>query len=238
MKDNEKKLRKTQLLNIYKKEGFGGMSDVQKLELLLSYANVSEPSLLAAELLGEYGSINSLVDADPLLLMKNKLMNEQAVVLLKLIPCVSKAIYTERFAIKSISSSDAAKDFFASHFIGAIGEQLIITAVSTRMRVVTTKVLAFGSATHITASYRDIAEMAVKSDCTVFFAAHNHPHGAPTPSESDIVFTKNLIKTLSKLGAVLADHIIVGADSAFSMRESGLLPEMRADGVKGYKCGK
>lgn len=238
MAENNKKLHREQLLEKYRKKGLDGLSESQKLELLLSYAQVAEPAVLAAELLSEYGSINALADADTALLMKNPDVNEQTAVLLRLIPCISRAMYSERFTVKTLSTTKAAKKYFASHCIGAVGEKLIMTGVNSRFRISVTKVLAFGSASRLSASFRDIAEMAVKSSCDIFFLAHNHPHGVAEPSDSDVLFTKNAIKTLSKVGAVLADHIIVGADAEYSMRENSILPEMPPNGIKGYKCGK
>lgn len=235
MADKNKKLRREQLLNKYHNDGFDGLTEHERLELLLTYAQADEPAVLAAELLGEYGSVNALADADTTLLMKDNRVNEQTAVLLRLIPCISRSLYSERFAIKTLNSSKAAIDYFASHFIGAVGEKLIMTAVSSRFRICATKVLAFGTASRVSSSYRDIAEFAIKSDCDIFFVAHNHPHGEAKPSDSDMLFTRNALKALSTLGAVLADHIIIGAEGGFSIRSSGLLPEMKPDGVKGYK---
>ncbi len=238
MADKNKKLRREQLLEKYHKIGFDGLTEHERLELLLTYAQVDEPAVLTAELLGEYGSVNALADADTALLMKDKRINEQTAVLLRLIPCISRSLYSERFTIKTLSSSKSAIDYFSSHFIGAVGEKLIITAVSSRFRICSTKLLAFGTASRVSSSYRDIAEFAIKSDCDIFFIAHNHPHGEAKPSDSDMLFTRNVIKALSALGAVLADHIIIGAEEGFSIRGSGILTEMKPDGVKGYKCGK
>ena len=235
MADKNKKLRREQLLEKYHNDGFDGLTEHERLELLLTYAQADEPAVLAAELLGEYGSVNALADADTTLLMKDNRVNEQTAVLLRLIPCISRSLYSERFAIKTLNSSRAAIDYFASHFIGAVGEKLIMTAVSSRFHICATKVLAFGTASRVSSSYRDIAEFAIKSDCDIFFIAHNHPHGEAKPSDSDMLFTRNALKALSTLGAVLADHIIIGAEGGFSIRSSGLLPEMKPDGVKGYK---
>jgi len=235
MADKNKKLRREQLLEKYHNNGFDGLTEHERLELLLTYAQADEPAVLAAELLGEYGSVNALADADTTLLMKDNRVNEQTAVLLRLIPCISCSLYSERFAIKTLNSSKAAIDYFASHFIGAVGEKLIMTAVSSRFRICATKVLAFGTASRVSSSYRDIAEFAIKSDCDIFFIAHNHPHVEAKPSDSDMMFTRNALKALSTLGAVLADHIIIGAEGGFSIRSSGLLPEMKPNGVKGYK---
>ena len=177
MADKNKKLRREQLLEKYHNIGFDGLTEHERLELLLTYAQVDEPAVLTAELLGEYGSVNALADADTALLMKDKRINEQTAVLLRLIPCISRSLYSERFTIKTLSSSKSAIDYFSSHFIGAVGEKLIMTAVSSRFRICSTKLLAFGTASRVSSSYRDIAEFAIKSDCDIFFVAHNHPRG-------------------------------------------------------------
>ena len=121
--------------------------------------------------------------------------------------------------------TETAKSFFRSHFIGAVGEKLIITALSKRSRVVSTKVLAFGTPALAVSSYCKIADFVLKSECRIFIAAPNHPLSRPLPSDSDLLFTRNVINTLSTLGAVLADHIIVGTDCSLSLRESGLVPD-------------
>ena len=233
--DLNKKLRVMQLRDKYSSEGFSALSEPERLELLLSYAGCKDCGCTAEKLLAAYGSINALADADPQLLMKETGINQQAAVLLKLIPAASRALYTERFEIRSIKDTNSAKNFFSSYFIGESSEKLLITAVSKLFHVEKTTPLAFGTPAQASTSYRNIAELVVKSSCNIFFIAHNHTTGSSEPSDSDILFTKTVIKELSKLGVILADHIIIGTDGAFSLRESGLVPEFSLMPLKGYK---
>lgn len=235
MKEKTKYPRRDELRAKYRDGGISALSETELLELLLSYSGCSDSGEAAEALIKEYGSINSLSSADSRLLMKNRAVNERSAVLIKLIPCVSRILSEERFAIKTLSDTTAAKNYFSSHFIGAIGEQLIITAVSKRLRITETRVLAFGTPSQAGTSYRDIAGFAVQSGCDRFFIAHNHPYGASQPSDSDILFTRNVVNALSKLGAVLIDHIIVGADEAASLRELGCVPELDRSPASGYK---
>jgi len=232
---DKKKLRREQLIEKYETEGFEALTEQERLELLLSYSCRGDVGQLASDLLRDYGSVNALTRADSTLLMKDPRINEQTAVLLRLIPSVSRALYMERFAVRTLNSAEAAMTFFASHFIGAVGEQLIMTSVNKRFRAVSTKVLAYGTASRAMATYRDIADFAIKSDCGIFFIAHNHPQGSAQPSDSDILFTRNAARALSKLGAVLADHIIVGDEEAISLRESGLVPELNVSPLSGYR---
>lgn len=234
MSDTNKKLYIKQLREKYSESGFSALSEQERLELLLSYAGCKDVVNLAENLLSKYGCISAIADADPLLLMKETGINQQSAVLLKLIPAASRALYTERFMIHTINTADAAKNYFSSYFIGSANEQLIITAVSKRFRVEKTTAVAFGSPSQASASYRNIAELVVKSSCSVFFIAHNHPNGSSSPSDSDFLFTKTVISMLSELGAVLADHIIIGNGEAFSLRKSGLVPDFSHMPLKGY----
>lgn len=236
MADKDIKLRKELLRNKYRSEGFDALTETEKLELLLSYACSGDTGKLAEKLINDYGSINALTDADHELLLKDNKMSEQAAALLKLIPCISRTLYHERFTVTILNSADAAKSFFTSHFIGAVGEQLIISAVNNKFRAVNTKILAFGSPTRAYTSYREISEFAVKSNCNIFFIAHNQPKADSSPSNSDILFTTNVVNAFSRLDSVLADHIIIGCDNSFSFRESNLVPELSSRPLEGYRC--
>ena len=234
MADTNKKLHDKQLRDKYSEHGFSSLTERERLELLLTYSGCKNTEQLSEKLLSTYGCINALADADPQLLMKETGINQQTAVLLKLIPTISRALYMERFTIRTIKNADSAKKYFSSYFIGSSNEQLIVTAVSKRFHIEKTTSAAFGSLAQATASYRNIAELVIKSTCTTFFIAHNHPLGDCTPSDSDLLFTKTVITELSRLGAVLADHIIVGNNGAMSLRESGLVPEFSLMPLKGY----
>lgn len=235
MNETTKNSRRDRLRAKYRDEGIAALSEQELLGLLLTYSGSGDTSEAAELLINEYGSVDSLASADSRLLMKSPAINERSAVLMKLIPCVSRILSEERFAIKTLNDSAAAKNYFSSHFIGAIGEQLIITAVSKRFRIAETHVLAFGTLTQASTSYREIANFAVRSSCDRFFIAHNHPYGPVQPSDSDILFTRNVINALSKVGTVLIDHIIAGADKAASLRELGCVPELNASPDCGYR---
>ena len=226
MADKKNKLRREQLIEKYVQSGFESLSEHERLELLLIYAHCSDAETLAAELLSEYGSINALANAEPMLIMKNSRVSEHTAVLIRLISCISRTLYTERFTVKTIKDTEAAKKYFTSHFIGALGEKLIITSVSKNHRIHNSKVVSSGLREMAAVSYRDIADFVLNTKCSTFYIAHNHPHAASTPSESDIVFTQKISHSLTMLGAVLADHIIIGTDGAFSFLENGLLPSL------------
>ena len=50
---------------------------------------------------------------------------------------------------------------------------------------------------------------------------HNHPSGAAGASESDRLFTADVLAALRPISITLLDHIIVAGDSAFSFADAG-----------------
>jgi DNA repair protein RadC len=50
---------------------------------------------------------------------------------------------------------------------------------------------------------------------------HNHPSGDPAPSQTDIKSTARIAKIGEELGILLTDHIIIGENVFYSMREHG-----------------
>ncbi len=60
---------------------------------------------------------------------------------------------------------------------------------------------------------------------------HNHPSAAAEASESDLLFTEDVLKALKPIGVKVLDHVIVGADAAFSFADSGLLDEIALAGA-------
>jgi len=53
--------------------------------------------------------------------------------------------------------------------------------------------------------------------------AHNHPSGVPTPSNSDIQFTKRIQQAAELLDIKVLDHIVIGQDGFVSLNKKGLM---------------
>ncbi|MCP4144682.1 MAG: hypothetical protein GY752_05290 [bacterium] len=48
---------------------------------------------------------------------------------------------------------------------------------------------------------------------------HNHPSGDPTPSKDDSTLTQRLIDAGELIGIPVLDHIIIGHDKYYSLKE-------------------
>ena len=70
---------------------------------------------------------------------------------------------------------------------------------------------------------REIFKHALRWGANAVVVAHNHPCGDPTPSSKDIQRTKELAEVARVVDVKLLDHIVLGAESFISIRESGKL---------------
>jgi len=70
-------------------------------------------------------------------------------------------------------------------------------------------------------STRDVIRHALEENATAVVLYHNHPSGDPSPSAEDLMFTRKMAESLRLCDIDLADHIVIGANRFYSMRQRG-----------------
>src|SRR5262249_60354561 len=72
---------------------------------------------------------------------------------------------------------------------------------------------------------REVMKPAILSNAAALLCCHNHPSGAPAPSQEDRALTKRLVDAGKVLGINVLDHIILGdgCEAYFSFADEGLL---------------
>ena len=73
------------------------------------------------------------------------------------------------------------------------------------------------------ANPREILRQALQHDAAHFVVLHNHPSGDPSPSREDFAMTQKLKKAADMIGIPLIDHIIVGDNQYYSLKEQGYI---------------
>jgi len=66
---------------------------------------------------------------------------------------------------------------------------------------------------------REVVKRALEVSATAVIFVHNHPSGDPTPSQSDIAMTRQIIEAGKPLGILEHDNIIIGKNGHTSMKE-------------------
>lgn len=102
-------------------------------------------------------------------------------------------------------------------------EHLFVLTLSVGQKLLHTELVAVGGLNVVHASPREIFKPVLTHGGYFYILVHNHPDGSSTPSPEDISFTKTVEKAGNLLGLELLDHVILGDDGFFSMREKGLI---------------
>ena len=80
-----------------------------------------------------------------------------------------------------------------------------------------------GTLTQTSVFPREIVKQALQHNAAAVILAHNHPSGVAEPSRADEALTQTLKDTLALVDIKVLDHFVVGAASAMSFAERGLL---------------
>lgn len=217
-------------------ESFGvqSMTDSELLEFLLSCSRASEKT--ADILLSSLGSLSSVVEASPELLMKMYGLDISQTTLIKLIPAISREKSASRKSELLINSADKAKKYFSSLCAGFRTERFLAASLTEGLWVSDSYTGSSGALSEISADCSNIIRFAVNSKNKYIIIAHNHPDGPASPSRSDIAATEKIIAALSHLGIDVIDHIIIGRNSAVSLHET--FPQISFSNISGYKISQ
>lgn len=91
--------------------------------------------------------------------------------------------------------------------------------VDTRNKLVRDEVIAIGTLNASLAHPREIFHPAIESHAAAIILVHNHPSGDSSPSKDDIELTKQIYKASKILDIEILDHVIIGNEKYFSLKE-------------------
>jgi DNA repair protein RadC len=102
-------------------------------------------------------------------------------------------------------------------------ERFLALCLNTRNELVREVVVSVGSLNASIVHPREVFKPALACSAAGLVIAHNHPSGDPAPSREDREVTRAISEAGRVLDVPLHDHVIIGADSYFSFKDSGLL---------------
>jgi len=123
----------------------------------------------------------------------------------------------------AITSAEQAKRYFRLTLSHKKIECIAFLYLNAAHEIISYEEPFHGSMTQVYIHYRECIKTALSLDAVAIIMAHNHPNGFSKPSQADIQSTEALIKALKLVDISLIDHIIVGKNDAFSMRDEGLI---------------
>lgn len=209
----------------YLVEGLDSFADHQVLELLLFYCiPMKDTNELAHKMLGEFGSLAGIFEADPKDICKRCGVSENTAILISLIPSLSRRYFKGKWGEKPVlSSSTKAGEYAVSLFVGRTYEVFYVICLDSQNRVNYAVLVHEGTINETPVYPRLIVEAVLRHQANSVILAHNHPGGSMRPSDADLQITKRIIAALEAISVHVVDHIIVAGEKYFSFAEKGLM---------------
>ncbi|MBI4332523.1 MAG: JAB domain-containing protein [Chloroflexi bacterium] len=126
----------------------------------------------------------------------------------------------------TLKSTREAVDYLRSRLQGLSEEHFRALFLNRRGALLEDALLAVGAVDQARPPIRLIVARVLQANASAVILAHNHPSGAAEASESDRLFTEDVLAALKPIGVRVLDHVVIGGDAAFSFADSGMMAEL------------
>jgi len=179
---------------------------------------------LAKELIAKFGSFAEVISAPTKQLTEVKGVSEKIALDLKIISAAAAKLGQQSVLGRPVLSSwSALLDYVRSVMQFERTEQFRVLFLDKKNRLIADEVLGEGTVDRAPVYPREVIKRALTHEATAIILAHNHPSGDPTPSQSDIDMTHQMIAAMKPVGITVHDHLIIGRDNIASFRSLGLM---------------
>ena len=206
------------------KYGFSKLSNSEVLAILLGSGTKGKSAIeLSYEILNKFKGIINLKDVNLNELIDIKgISNAKATKLLAAIE-LSKRLNDNHEVGSKINDAHDVYNLIGDSIKYEKQENFVLILLDTKSKLINYQILFKGGLTYNLVHMRDIFREIVKYNAYKFICVHNHPTGDPTPSNSDVETTKEIVKSSKLMGIRFIDHIIIGDNCFFSFKESSTL---------------
>ena len=207
------------------KSGSEGFHDYELLEMILfSAVPRRDVKPLAKLLLKEFGGLSGVFGASMADLQKMMGLSENSAVVLKMVHAVSCRMLRNDIDKKPILSSwQKLIDYCHVSMAHEKREHFRVMFLNRKNQLIVDEVQQTGTVDHTPVYPREIVRRALELGATARILVHNHPSGDPSPSDSDIAMTEEIIKAAAALDIVVHDHLIISQNGHISFKALGLL---------------
>ncbi len=209
----------------FARSGLKGFHDHEILELLLALGTPRRDTKRPAkEALKKFGSLKDVLDAPPGKLIEVEGIGKKNIIALGLVKAVAARYLKDRLRERPLAGSPRAVfDYLRQELGGEQREVFSAVYLDTANKIIEVDRVAVGTVNRAAIHPREVIVSALKHNASRVIFAHNHPAGTMRPSDDDIEITVRLKKACQAVGIDVLDHVIVSADSYFSLAEHGLL---------------
>jgi DNA repair protein RadC len=123
-----------------------------------------------------------------------------------------------------IRSALMASRLLHTYLRDADREHFVVILLDQKHGVIGINTVSIGSLSGSTVHPREVFKPAILANAAAIICGHNHPSGAPNPSQDDRAITHKLVQAGKLLGIDVLDHVIIGAEGCyFSFADEGLI---------------
>ena len=213
------------LLESYLRTGLEGFSDVETLELLLSYAIPrKDVNPIAHGLLEEFSELHRVLEAPISQLVKVPGVGERTAVLIHMVAELWAKSESSRYGRSVfLRSTKEIGGYLSPKALGLREERAWLLCLDAKCKLIECRELCRGSVNSVNLPFRKLVEAALLVNASSVVLAHNHTTGTMIPSLEDVEYTRDASRALAMVDVILHDHMILCDGSYLSMRSSHMM---------------
>ncbi|MDR0716048.1 MAG: DNA repair protein RadC [Azoarcus sp.] len=202
------------------------LSNAELLALFLRVGTRGQSAVdLARSLLERFGALNRLCNASAAEFAAVPGMGLAKYAQLQAVMELARRALAERLDEGNLFDSPAAaRDWLQLRLAHLPHEVFCVLLLDARHRLIEAADLFRGTLTQTSVYPREVVKLALARNAAAVILAHNHPSGAPEPSQADKLLTHDMRAALALIDIKVLDHLIIPAGGEpFSFAEHGLL---------------
>ena len=185
---------------------------------------------LGRQVIKRFGSLRGMMEAPVTALQEIKgLKGAKAAQLAAALEIARRAQLPDGRERVTLRKTAKAVDYLTTRLHGLPDEHFRGLYLNRQSVLLEDALLATGTVDQVRPAIRDVVAKALQANASAMILGHNHPSGAAEASESDRMFTADVLAALRPIGITLLDHIIVAGDAAFSFADAGLMAELNLE---------
>ena len=206
-------------------QGPTALSDAELLAIFLRTGTPGQTAVeLARELLGEFGSLRGLLQANQQQLCAARGLGPAKFAQLQAVLELARRHLGERLQRGNLLLNPEATRRYLITTLGDLPREVFCCLfLDTRHRLICYEELFQGTIDGASVHPREVVRRALHHNAAAVILAHNHPSGVAEPSDADQRITRRLKQALQLVDIRVLDHLVVGDRTVMSFAEHGLL---------------
>ena len=207
------------------RDGAAALSDPELLALFLRVGVPGRSAVeLGRDLLQQFGSIHGLFGASLAQFAAVHGMGPAKYAQLQAVMELAQRASREQLqAGQTLASPDAVRQYLRLTIGRQQHESFLVLFLDVKNRLLASEEMFRGTLTHTSVYPREVVKAALLRNAASVMLAHNHPSGAPEPSEADLLLTRALVQALALVDVRVLDHFVVAGSQVHSFAEHGQL---------------